>query len=326
MKVLIWCCGFEQRFAGPYVAAEAKRQGFEVRITGSRKHPEQMLAALREYKPDIVFCFALRWGFAPYYRAIKRTGAKLILWYPDMTEKSRDRMWNKSLNNVADVLIFSILETAQRYRNLAPTVLWMPQYFDRRFCSKNGELPARLDSTKPIYDVCFIGSCDKLRSQWLDVLMKEYDCFFARDTIVRQREIRGYEMAEAYAQSKIAINIQRKMFINSGQFITSNRMYNAMGSGAFFINHQVQQLGLAFKEGVHCVTHNDELDNLRAKIDFFLEHEYAREKIALAGQKQVLCYHTLEQRVKEYWQVMRVIHEDRAGDLPVGAFGKWLNS
>ena len=128
MKVLLWCCGFEQRFAGQYVAAEAQRQGLEVLVCGSRSHPREMLIALTEYKPDVVLCFAIRQTLRPYYDRIRNSGAKLVLWYPDMTETTRDHLWRGSLAGVADALIFSILETARRYRHLAPTVLWMPQY------------------------------------------------------------------------------------------------------------------------------------------------------------------------------------------------------
>lgn len=331
MRVLIWCCGFEQRFAGQYVAAEAKRQGFDVRVTGSRRDPRQMYEALREYKPDVVFCFAIMASLVPYYEKIRSTGAKLVLWYPDMTESTRDRMWRESLNGVADMLIFSIKETAQRYCDLAPTVLWQPQYFDRKFCAIDGrlpntidgQLPQRLDPTKPIYDVCFIGSCDNLRRTWLDELQKHHNCRFERDGISRRKEIRGWEMAEIYAQSKIAININRQRYINSGPYVVSNRIYNAMGSGAFFLNHKVEQLDLMFTEGVDCVSHNDNLLDIRKKIDYYIANPVERETIAKTGQQRVLRYHTLKQRVKEYWHVMSLLYEGRTAEIESGANGEW---
>jgi hypothetical protein len=327
MKVLIWCCGFEPRFAGQYVAAEAKRQGYNVQVCGSRRNPRDMLPVMYEYKPDVVLAFPIRHTFGPFYELIRRMGAKLVLWYPDMTETRRDNMWRRYLNNVADGLIFSIKETAHRYSALARTVLWMPQYFDANCCrDEQSNLPKRLDPTKEIYDLCFIGSCDRLRNRWLDRLEQEYKCLFLRDGIKRGREVRGYRMAEAYAQSKIAFNIQREMFINPGPFVTSNRTYNAMGSGAFFINHHVEQLDLVFQQGVDCEMHDDDLRHLRRLIDRYLVENVARERIARTGQEKVLRYHSLEQRVKEYWTVLRLIHEDRAGELPAGAFGEWVHA
>jgi hypothetical protein len=263
-------------------------------------------------KPDVVFCFAIRPSLVPYYHRIReQCGIKLVLWYPDMTERSRDRMWRNDLNRVSDGLIFSVLETAQRYRELAPYVLWMPQYFDHRTCMRGGALPSRLDPHKPMFDVCFIGSCDNIRNQWLDRLQSKYHCAFYRDGIATGRQVRGWDMAEVYAQSKIAVNIQRKLFYNPGPFVTSNRTYNAMGSGAFFINHHVDQLELLFADGIHCAMHNDTILDLESKIDYYLQHDDERERIAAAGQALVLQHHTLEQRVHEYWCVLRCICENR---------------
>jgi hypothetical protein len=327
MKVLIWACGFEKRFAGPFVYKEARRQGFDVHITGSREHPQQMLKALDKVQPDFVFCFALRPQLRPYYKLIRRSGAKLLFWYPDMTEHRRDRMWRRNLKDQADVLVFSILETANRYKDLAPVVLWMPQYFDHHTCSRAGELPTRLHPGKPIYDLCFIGSVDKLRQRWLRRLSQRYNTRFVVHTPGMLNEVRGWHMAEVYAQSRIAFNIQRQMFINPGPFVTSNRAYNAMGSGAFFINHQVQQLDLVWNEGIHCVTHNDSFSDLRSKIDYYLEHANERERIAACGRRNVLTYHTLQQRVKEYWSVMQMVWRGRVtpewnNNFP--GYGKWV--
>ncbi len=329
MKVLIWACGFEKRFAGPYMYKEAARQGLDVEVTGSRAKPDEMLAALKVHKPDWVFCFALRPGFGKYYEAIRRTGAKLLFWYPDMTEQRRDRMWRVSLANQADVLTFSILETAQRYSKLAPTVLWMPQYFDHRSCMRDGALPKRLDKTKEIFDLCFFGSCDARRTSWLTKLSRRYKCNFVTNKIGKPGEIREWDMAEGYAQSKIAFNIQRQLFDNLGPFVTSNRTYNAMGSGAFFINHKVEKLYLLFQEGCDCAIHDNTYNGLCDEIDYYLTNPFEREAVARNGQRNVLRYHTLEQRVAEYWRVMETIHY--YGNLPSSTiksrhsgYGMWI--
>lgn len=327
MKVLIWTVDFEKRSAGPYLFREAQRQGFDVQITGSRNNPEEMLPILHAYKPDVVFAFPIKPTLPPYYRKIRKTGAKLVLWYPDMTETTRDRMWRQFIAGEADMLLFSILETAQRYRKLAPYVLWTPQYFDHRSCidSLTGQLPVRLDPNKPIYNLCFIGSVDAQRRQWLRVLEKLYaPVYFSLDGIKNKTEVREFRMAEAYAQSKIAIGVQRSLFTNVGDYVTSNRIYNAMGSGAFYLSHPVTRLDLAFQNGCHCVMHNDKLENACQLIDYYLQDDKARESIARKGRRQVLRYHTLEQRVKEYWQVMQALV---AGTMPKQiAFGDWSDA
>lgn len=335
-RVLVWTVDFENRSAGPFLFKEAKRQGLNVAITGSRANPEEMLPVLHSYKPDWVFCFNIRQQFRHYYDEIKKTGARLLFWYPDQCERTRDRMW-RSMAGIPDVAVFSILHAAQTYRDIPKLSVWMPQYFDARFCSNDSpflSLPTRLDARKPIYDLCFIGSCDHRRAEWLDVLKREFKCNFTVHPLGRGlNEIRGYRMAEAYAQSKIAFNIQRELFLNPGPFITSNRAYNAMGSGAFFINHYVNQLDLLWDEGTHCVTYNDTLDELIEKIRYWLrpENEVERERIAERGQTNILAFHTLEQRVREYWSVMDLFDNHGPAALTVAnavdgipAFGDWM--
>jgi hypothetical protein len=331
MRVLIWKCGNEDRFAGPHLYREAARQGLDVKCAGSRRSPKEMVRMLHEYKPDWVFCFVLHPRYIKYYQMIKKTGVKLLFWYADQCERTRDNMWRKYLNGQADVLIFSILDAAQTYRNLAPVSLWQPQYFDHRFCmDADGNLPKRLDPDKEIYDLCFIGSCDGRRQQFLDELQKHYKCKFVIHPPHRLNEIRGYKMAEVYAQSKIAFNIQRKAFIKKGPFITSNRVYNAMGSGAFYISQHVNEIERLWTIGEHCDMYNDTIDDLRILIDTYLElFPKTREGVAKLGQQNILQYHTLEARVKEYWQVMQMISDGRQQELatnfPAG-YGHWVKS
>lgn len=326
MKVLIWCCGFKPQFAGQYIYNEAKRQGLNVYITGSRSNPGEAVEACKKLKPDWVFCLVLTPNMPQFYKEIRKTGAKLLLWYPDQTEKSRDNMWKNQLNNVADVLVFSILETAIRYKYLAKTVLWMPQYFDEQFCMKDGELPERLNSEKEIFDVCFIGGTDSRRNEQLAKLQKHFKCNFYLDGIRKRKEVRGYEMASIYAQSKIAINIQRSLFMNRGPFVTSNRVYNAMGSGCFFINQYVNEIERLFEMGTDCVMYDDSIEGLVHKIIYYLRNETLRETIAATGQQLILEFHTLEQRVKEYWKVMSLISAKDVFSLTNSfpGFGKWV--
>lgn len=326
MKVLIWCCGFEPRFAGQYIYAEAKRQGLDVEVTGSRNNPAEAVEACRKLKPDWVFCLSITPAMEPHYTEIKKTGAKLLLWYPDQTEQTRDSMWKNCFDNVADVLVFSILETAIRYKELAPVVLWMPQYFDQQFCMKDGKLPERLNPDKEIYDVCFIGATDQRRKDQLSILQKSFKCSFHLNGVKNRTEVRGWEMAEIYAQSKIAVNIQRGMFMNRGAFVTSNRVYNAMGSGCFFINQQIEQVERLFVMGVDCTMYDDSIEGLVNKITYYLKNKLLREVMAATGQELILKHHTLGQRVKEYWRVMEMIKNDAAFMLAHNfpGFGEWV--
>lgn len=344
MKVLIWCCDFEEQFAGPFVYNEAKRQGCDVRIVGTRKDPSLVMPMVKKWRPDWVLSFVVRPNYARVsasdytsevqgiYRTIRQAGARLAFWYPDQCESRRDAMIKK-LRGAADLFIFSIKHTAMEYADLAPKVVWVPQYFDAAQCtlrdvkidksyiySQNAKhdyisrplqyqpLPLRLDPSKEQWDVIFLGSVDRRRRRWLEELKKKYKVL---SHVTRTpSDIRGREMAEAYAQSRIAINIQREIFLNSGPFITSNRMYNAMGCGCFLLQHRMTDLGLLFEEGRHCVTYDDTFEDMTRKIGWYLNDETGRETIALAGQAEVLRNHTLEQRIPQYWKLMEDYDND----------------
>ncbi|KKL85155.1 hypothetical protein LCGC14_1957560 [marine sediment metagenome] len=306
MKVLIWTCGFASQHAGSDIYREAVNKNFDVRIAGSRSNPIPMWVEFCKYKPDWVFCLAIHPRLSEFYRKIRESNCKLLFWYPDQCDGLRDRLWRTEYKDLADALVFSILDTAKKYDNLAKDVYWMPQYFDKALCyDRNGKLPLRLDTNKEIYDLCFIGSTDGLRRKWLIDLQSMYKCKFV---IVNRpgtpNEVRGIKMASIYAQSKIAINIQRRNFLNPDYFSTSNRAYNAMGSGVFYINHALKNMELMWKEKIHCVTYDNTFNQLVQTIDYYLKHEKEREQIALAGQQNILEFHSLEKRVGEYWKVM----------------------
>lgn len=326
LRVFVWGCGNEERFAGRHVFREAERQGLNVHFGIGRGNPMPMVDEIRELirsdqKPHWIFNFPIQTRLRNYYKWFRKHGIRQLWWYPDQCERYRIRMWN-SLRGQPDAITFSILHAAQYFKHHAPHVLWVPQYFDAERCKRGGQLPRRLDPNKPIYDLCFIGACDIRRKRWVSKLVKRFNCNFSVHAMGKLNEVRGWDMAEAYAQSKIAFNIQRKIFLNPGPFITSNRAYNAMGSGCFFINHHVKQMELLWQEGIHCVTYDDSYDDLEAKIRFWLapENEAKREEIARAGQEDVLKYHTLERRIPQYWRIMQAIQNGETSELQKWSF------
>ena len=319
MKILIWATDYSARSAAVNIHSEAKRQGFDVEIAGARTDPTEFVAKLNEWHPDIVFCFCIRPNLVPVYKLIRESGAKLCLWYPDQTESRRNQMWINFLKGQADCLIFSIADTAIRYAHCAPVSLWMPQYFNvNDDCLEN--LPERLDITKPIYDLCFIGSVDTSRREWLEELAANYKTKFIIDPFTKGGAVHNRAMAEIYAQSRIAIGIQRTLFCTNAPYVTSNRIYNAMGSGAFYLTYPITQLGALFVNGNHlAVYENETIECLRKEIDFWLENERLREWIAVEGQRQVLRFHTLRQRVPEYWRVFELLHTNNVEQIRANA-------
>lgn len=333
LRVVVWGCGTHERFAGIHVYREAKRQGLNVEFVEGRGNPQKMVHKIRSMiqagkPPHWVFNFVIRAGYKRHYDWFRQHDIKQLWWYPDQCQSSRIRMWNQ-LKGKPDAIVFSILHAAQEFKNHAEHVLWVPQYFDAERCKRAGLLPSRLNLQKPIYDLCFIGSCDGRRKDWVTKLVRLFKCNFSTHAMGSLNEVRGWTMAEAYAQSKIAFNIQRQIFLQPGPFITSNRAYNAMGSGCFFINHYVNQLELLWQEDVHCAIYDDTYQDLLNKIQYWLRPENVeeREEIARAGSVDILSYHTLERRIPQYWRIMHAIQNDNTAHLAQWSFeqqGKFI--
>ena len=297
MKILIWKCENNVKDAATYVHREFIRQGYEdIYIAEGRNNPRMFLMAVRKIRPDWIISFPNIGIPRQIYTTIKnRFNCKIMVWYPDQCDANRDRAW-RSLSGIFDIAAFSILHAAETYKDVVGESYWIPQYFDYETCKP---LPKRLDETKEIYDLCFLTYAqDNLRQQWLHELGQRYK-------LVVSDNHRGQDMAAIYAQTKIAFNIQREQFLNPGKWISSNRIYNAMGCGCFFISHYVKNMELMFKVGCELVMHNDSLDDLCRIIDYYLKHENEREKIALTGQAKILNKHCLSHRIPLYYELMK---------------------
>lgn len=314
MKILIWATNLSRRSAGKDIYNELKSTGHDVYVIEGRYRAKEMLTATVRIEPDWLFSCAVDSCHRSYYQYLRQQGIRVALWYADQWCSQRERLW-KSLIGSVDVIIFSQLNMAQRFADVAPCVVWMPQYFNEKVCRDAcGHLPKRLNSViwkfgnpafpdKIIYDICFIGTVDQRRRKFLAELQGRYNCFVHRCAYNRTG-LTGYNMAAIYAQSKIAVNIQHAGFLTPGDFITSNRAYNAMGSGAFFLNHPLREKQLLWTNH-HCRQYDGSIESLVGDVNYYLKHDELREQIAHDGQCNILSHHTLQFRAQQYIQLLR---------------------
>lgn len=87
----------------------------------------------------------------------------------------------------------------------------------------------------------------------------------------------------------------------------SNRLFQAMAAGGALLLQQHFDGGelLGLIDGEHLVVWHD-FDDLRDKIDYFMDHTDERTEIAVAGTKEVLKNHSFDARVMELLDEMRV--------------------
>ncbi len=150
-------------------------------------------------------------------------------------------------------------------------VFWIPETFDPDTIL--GPSGAREIT------VTFIGNRypGTAREKMLVMLEKE---FHAINSLVYLKE-----MASILRQSKIVFNVSRAGDLN-------NRVFDAMGAGALLVTERIQN-GLfdLFEDRVHLVSY-DGVKELEEMVRYYLKNDEERQKIANAGQQEVMAKHT----------------------------------
>jgi spore maturation protein CgeB len=102
----------------------------------------------------------------------------------------------------------------------------------------------------------------------------------------------GETMLKVLSASKISLNVHGDFMRYGGNM----RLFEAAGVGTFQIVDDRPGVHQWFKEDEHLVIFRD-LDELREKVGYYLEHPEERQKIAQAGREHALKYHTYKQRL-----------------------------
>ena len=83
----------------------------------------------------------------------------------------------------------------------------------------------------------------------------------------------------------------------------SERIYMAVGCGAFYMCHHVDGIEEVLEPGKEIVTFHSE-DEMIDMIRYYLKHDDLRRKIAMAGQRRVLKEHTYEVRFRQMMEII----------------------
>lgn len=154
------------------------------------------------------------------------------------------------------------------------------------------------------YDVAFIGHLqDQVnyngfsRVDMLDRAFKEFPNFYFGTRNMSRPGVNMFEdAARKFCMSKIVLNISIKDDINM-------RVFETMATGSFLLTNWLPSLGDLFEDGKHLVTYRT-LDEMVEKAKYYLAHDEEREKIAKAGQEEVLKKHTYSHRIEKILKVI----------------------
>jgi len=117
------------------------------------------------------------------------------------------------------------------------------------------------------------------------------------DRFIKKEGIFFEQMAEFYNKCKIVVN-------QSGGNDINMRMFEATACGALLITQKVPYLDELFEDGKEIVVYST-MKELIKKINYYLEHDDERKKIARAGQVRTLNDHTYQSRVKEIIKIIK---------------------
>lgn len=156
------------------------------------------------------------------------------------------------------------------------------------------------------YDVCFIGHLQDQKNyngfsrvDMLDRAFKAFPNFYFGTRNMSRPGVNMFEdAARKFCMSKIVLNISIGDDLNM-------RLFESMATGSFLLTNWLPTLGDLFEDGKHLVTYKT-LDELVEKAKYYLEHDEEREKIAKAGQEEVLAKHTYSHRIQT---ILDVINE-----------------
>lgn len=119
-----------------------------------------------------------------------------------------------------------------------------------------------------------------------------------------QETIRNEELNQLYAETQIVVG--DSLCLGFGHpYYWSDRVYETIGRGGFIIHPYIKGMEEEFTDGETIVFYEyNNWDQLRAKINYYLEHDQERERIRKAGHEFVKNNATYTQRLQQMLDII----------------------
>lgn len=272
---------------------------------------KKLLKKVLDYKPELVFFIKAENIFATTIQEIKKISqAKIINFYPD----NPFALWNGNSNSqvLASLPLYDCFLSWSHM--LTPALLsagckhvcYFPFAYDE-------DIFLPIDTITYNVDVCFIGTWEPEREQWLAGLQKQLPdiklAIWGNDwhkkcqsislkKIVMGNAIYGPEMIKAFQSSKIVLNFIRKQNLSSHNM----RTCEVPASKSFLLTQRtIEQAELLFKENEQIACF-ETVEELEEKILFYLDkkNEEQRKIMIKNGHKQAQEF-TITKQLKKYF-------------------------
>ncbi len=245
---------------------------------------------------------------------------RLVQWYPDSTIPD----WLPPYVRVPDIFITMSEGLVEELKKYNPKVFFLSQAFAPSFFQIN-EISDR-DIKTYSTDVTFVGTLGSKpwylpRRTYLQTVIKNgFQLKWWGPRLPRKlstlplicgalgrayggRFVRGEEHAKICRLSKIYLAFDAMPHIRKSM---SERLYIAVGCGAFYMCRHVEGIEEVLEPGKEIVTFQSK-NEMIDMIQYYLKHDEQRIEIARAGQHRVLKEHTYEVRLKQLVQIIESV-------------------
>ena len=272
-----------------YIACSFEKLGHEVVRIEQAFQPRTAMQVIEDEMPDIVI-----WGKLNYrehtkffIKMLKDMGIKTVCWLFDLYfDYHREFMVSSAPYFKADLVVTTDDGHENRWKDLKINHKCVRQgiYDDGCFL---------MPFQEPIHAVVFVGSDNPVfpeRKRIMWKLDKDFDFkwYGKRDT----NEVRGTELNELFSKSKVVVG---DSFYSP--YYWSNRIVETLGRGGFLIHQEVEGLKEEYPD---LVTYKrGDYDDLKAKIQYYLEHEDERREIIRKNFELVKSRYTMDKKCQE---------------------------
>ena len=277
------------------------------------------IKVIREAKPDFILHSKDEFP-ASVFREFRQY-AKVIQWYPDPVITD----WLPPYVEAADVFLTMSEGLVDEFRKLNPQSFWLTEAVAPAFFEIKKDITEE-DIRMYSADATFVGNLGSKpqylpRRQFLQAVIDNgFRLKWWGQKIPRKfstiplllgnlgrayggKFVWGEEHAKIAKLSKIYLGFDAQPHVRKSM---SERLYIAVGCGAFYMCHYVDGIEDILKPDREIVTFRS-ADEMIEKMRYYLLHDEVRMKIAQAGQQRVLREHTYQVRTRQLIEILQGI-------------------
>lgn len=257
---------------------------------------EGIINKIKEFKPNLLFL--LQYSGLPFLldnskniRKILGKDGKIAFWLVDLAAKIYP---NKKLGDFIDFFFLTNGGQIKEYQKKwgVKNIYFMPQgcFLAEKFPSPK----------KRIFNLGFLGRRQKndkryrQRNKILDSFKEKFGLYESNKELALEDQI------DFYQKCKIIIGSSWK---NNVYLYSSDRIFNVLGSGSFYLCSYFPGIEKLFKNHYHLVWFKN-INEGHKIASYYLKHDEEREKIAYNGYNLVKNKHTYKKRIQNVLDII----------------------